>query len=212
MTNSKFKLAILRDDDSGPKCPFGLPIPYGCKNAGKLVEKMPPISEVPKEQVKDIENFNKRLLAWEASEEQCRFAIEISKGKTECCFGENDSDAVSTKGLNNSTFYSKVYNNVAYDGLYSYPMGNYGDENISRNLYYGLYSLQGSSNQEKVEKFAELIEFLNENLPSLPEDVKNILFNFASDHANNEELLKTASIAPKFNNVLNILRIWKDNK
>jgi hypothetical protein len=205
----KRKLAVLRDDSNGPICPFGLPIPFGCKNAGNLVNKMALISEVSKSEQEDIKTFNKRVLAWEANEEQCVYAVEIVKDKAECNLGESDEESIPMKGLQSSPFYSRVYNNIAYDGLYSYPMGYYADGNISRNLYYGLYSLQGSSDEKSIEKFSNMIEYINDNINNLPDDIKNILYDFAKNYANNQELLKTASIAPK---AKNILRIWKDKK
>ena len=54
-----------------------------------------------------------------------------------------------------------------------------------------------------------MIEYLNDNINTLPDDIKNILYDFAKNYANNQELLKTASIAPK---ATSILRIWKDKQ
>ena len=84
-------------------------------------------------------------------------------------------------------FYSKVYNNIGLDGIYSYPLGYYADNNISRNLYYGMYSLMGSDGSEDdIKKFAEYLLELDGHFLELSMDEQAVLRSFASDYANNK--------------------------
>lgn len=149
MSKKRVKLAIIRSPDD-TKCPFGLPIPYACKHVGEAVTRMAPLSvlgdEASPREIKQLSKANKTVMTMEAEGSRCPFAGKVFSDKkaVECNFDSN-APGISQDGVTPSPFYSKVYDNIAYDGLYSYPMGWYGDSNISRNLYYGAYSLQGSS-------------------------------------------------------------------
>lgn len=138
------KLSVIRNKEDEP-CPFGLKIPYACKNAGTIVSKMAPVEvlgeEASEDEIKAIVLANKELFLLEADGTRCPYAgkIFLDKGAVECNFG-SDAPGVGQQAVEPSKFYSKVYENIAYDGLYSYPMGWYGDNNISRNLFYGIYS------------------------------------------------------------------------
>lgn len=159
MSKKKIKLAVIRSNDDEP-CPFGLKVPFACRNAGELVTKMAPLAvlgdEASKEERKALTRANRMLLMSEGQGCRCVFAGKIFKEKdsVECNQDSNAPGVSPEKGMTPSPFYSKVYDNIAYDGLYSYPMGWYGDNNISRNLYYGAYSLQGSENEAEIEKEA----------------------------------------------------------
>lgn len=143
------KLAIIRKNKNTP-CPFGLKIPFACSNAGEITTKMAPVDilgdEAEEDEIKSLVAANRKLLMLEADGHRCPYADKIFKDQkaVECNFDSN-APGVSQQGLEPSKFYSKVYNNIGYDGLYSFPIGWYGDNNISRNLYYGAYSLQGSA-------------------------------------------------------------------
>ena len=208
----KRKLAILRTHDADPKCPFGLPVPMGCKCVGGLIDKMALVEEVEKEYQEDMAESNSRILAWEMPKEPCKYAGQIIDDKgVECNYGAEDEGISSDKTFLPFPFYTKVYNNVACDGLYTYPMGYYADGNISRNLYYGLYSLQGGLKVE-IQKFAELLSSLEKDFDIFPNEIKEILVNFAASHANKNELIKTADVQPDVENINNILMIWKNRK
>ena len=153
------KLAKIRSNDS-EGCPFGLKIPMGCKSAGEIITKMAPLSmlgdEVDEESKGKLIKANKHLFVLYADGDRCAYAGKLFKEKeaVECNWGTNAPGVSQDSALLGSPYYSKVYNNVAYDGLFSYPQGWYGDENISRNLYYGAYSLQGSDQKANLEKIA----------------------------------------------------------
>lgn len=154
------KLAVIRSNEDQP-CPFGLSVPFACRNAGKLVTKMAPMALLGDEATDQEKNAliraNRILFITESDGCRCAYAGKIFKDKNsvECNQDSNAPGISPEKGLTPSPFYSKVYDNIAYDGLYSYPMGWYGDNNISRNLYYGIYSLQGSENKKEIEKTAQ---------------------------------------------------------
>ena len=155
------KLAMIRDTNDG--CPFGLPIPLGCKSAGDSVERMAPLSMLGKDKPEDnvlddetneVKNANRMLLSIENPCQRCKYAGKVikDKDKVECNFDSNAPGIGNSPGLVGAPFYSIVYNNATYDGLYSYPVGYFGDENISRNIYYGLYSLQGGANNPIIKE------------------------------------------------------------
>jgi hypothetical protein len=153
------KLAVIRNNIDDV-CPFGLQIPFACKTAGKVIKKMAPIEllgdEASDEDVEQLIRANMDLLVLEAEDCKCFFADAIiDKTSSVNCSFDTSSAGIPTQGLEPSRFYSKVYENIAYDGLYSYPMGYYGDNNISQNVYYGIYSLQGSEDRPEIEKSAD---------------------------------------------------------
>lgn len=139
------KCAEIRKNTDDP-CPFGLKVPYGCKNAGDIITKMAPVAvlgeDATRQEIKSLINANKKLLLLESDNHRCIFADKIFKDQeaVECNYYSN-TPGESQQALEPSKFYSRVYENVALDGLYSFPMGWYGDNNISRNLYYGIYSI-----------------------------------------------------------------------
>ena len=210
----KVKLAMIRTNKDKPRCPFGLPIPYGCKNAGELIDKMFPVElakDLSDDEKADIIKANKRLLVWEEPCQRCRFAGKVMEDQkaAECNWGSNAPGIMNEKGLLGSPFYSKVYNNVSYDGLYSYPMGYYGDGNISRNLYYGIYSLQGSVDQD-LAKFAQYLNDLNDNFDELLPEHQELLVSFAQNYANNGILVKKANNNVFIDKIYEILNVLKD--
>lgn len=140
------KLAIIRNNVE--PCPYGLSIPSACKIAGECVRRMTPLG--PVEDKEDAANSNEELLNLQADGTRCVFAEQIMDNAVNCNFGTTTA-GVDSPALIGSPFYSRQYNQVAFDGLYSYPQGFYGDGNISRNLYYGILSLQ-SDESENIKK------------------------------------------------------------
>jgi len=207
------KLAVIRDN-MGDLCPFGLKIPFACANSGQLITKMAPVSMVGKDSSKEerheVALANARLLAWSCPHQRCNYAGKIFKDKdsVECNWGSN-APGISQTNLLGSPHYSKVYNNTSYDGLYAYPMGWYGDSNVSRNLYYGIYSLTAAEPKD-IEKFALYINNLNNQFNSLPSEIQELLVTFASSYANNASLIKNATSLPPANDIALILKSWKE--
>jgi hypothetical protein len=155
-------IASIRKDGENP-CPFGLPIPFGCSCAGKHIENMAPLDVMEKatnEEKEMISKANTKLLAWNllrTSEKpnQCLYVGHLLEDKdvVECNYDDTAPGEGAGKMMTAAPFYSKQFSGIV-NGLYTYPIGYYSDYNISRNLYYGAYSLQGSSDRENLIKFA----------------------------------------------------------
>lgn len=157
MSKKIVKLAVIRKDDADP-CPFGLSIPFGCKNAGNIIDKMAPLEmagpDATDEERQKIAKANKKLFTWrlmESAEEPipCKYASSIMDNQDAVsCNYTDTAPGVGDVPLLGSPFYSRVMSGIALDGLYSVPVGYYADYNISRNLFYGIYSIQAGLNTE----------------------------------------------------------------
>ena len=153
--------------DAEDACPFGLPIPFGCKHAGKNIKNMSPIDIMGKDSSDDEKNAigaaNTKLLAWNllrSSEKpsQCQYVGHLleKQGAVECNYNDSAPGQGSGQALQAAPFYSKMLSGII-NGLYSYPVGYFGDYNISRNQYFGTYSIQGENRQELIRVIAEEI-------------------------------------------------------
>lgn len=145
------KLAVIRSDKQDP-CPFGLSIPFGCKNAGDTITKMAPlnlISDASPAETEAIAKANSNLLMWKAPMERCKYAGKLidNKDVVECNWDENTMGTQEGGALMGSPFYYRHFSGTGLDGLYSYPLGYYTDNSIDRGLYYGSYSYE-STGQE----------------------------------------------------------------
>jgi hypothetical protein len=152
------KLAVIRTNTE-TKCPFGLPIPFGCKHAGNAIERMAPLkvlgNDASEEESKKLIDANVKLLAYTLMSSNyevtaCPYASSVFEKKeaVECNFEDSAPGESASAGLLAAPFYSQIFSGIGLNGLYSYPIGYYADYNISRNLYYGVFSLQGSSRFE----------------------------------------------------------------
>jgi hypothetical protein len=206
------KLSVIRKttEDS---CPFGLSVPTGCANAGDSVTKMAPISilgeKATNEEKNDIKEANIRLFNWSKPCDRCIYANELmtKEDAVNCSYNEKKSTDIGE--LNPAPYYSKVYDNTAIDGLNSIPIGYYADYDISRNLFYGTYSIN-SNDFDGIKRFANYLEELNNDFNSLDDNYKNILKNFAKTYANNSVLLKMATNISEIGRITVILNCWKD--
>ena len=156
MTKKKIvKLAVIRSNGEDA-CPFGLPIPFGCRQAGKLISRMAPLDilgeDAEEEEKAEIASANQRLLMWMLSEEaggRCPFAGKLFKDKdtVECNWDTNVSGPEGP-ALKGSPFYYRHFSGIGLDGLYSYPLGYYTDNSIDRGMYYGMYSIESPGSEE----------------------------------------------------------------
>jgi hypothetical protein len=146
------KLADIRKNDDN-QCPFGLPIPFGCQNAGSYVEQMAPFEVMGKEVSDDEKEMlsaaNTKLLAWNLLRSSdkpspCRFVGHIleKNNAVECNHDDTAPGQGAGQSLMPAPFYSKMFNGVI-TGLMTYPSGYLADYNVSKNSYFGTYSLQG---------------------------------------------------------------------
>src|SRR5271157_5156528 len=152
---------IRRNSEDG--CPFGLPIPFGCQYAGNNVKNMSPIDIMGKDSSDDEKNAigaaNTKLLAWNllrTSEKpsKCPYVGHLleKQGAVECNHDDSAPGQGSAQALQAAPFYSKMFNGVI-NGLNTYPVGYFGDYNVSRNQFFGTYSMQGQN--------ISLIEMIN---------------------------------------------------
>tara|TARA_A200000159_G_scaffold157799_2_gene174356 strand:- start:2372 stop:2806 length:435 start_codon:yes stop_codon:yes gene_type:complete len=136
-------------------CPFGLSIPGGCKSAGGLSAKdetsaifnMVPLEYAKTEEEKGHireDNLEELLLA--EGFEPCPFADLILEDKksVDCKYdSEQPEIPAGNVGLNGSPAYPHIMVGNMPKPQYGYPISHYSDDNESRNVYYGLYSLIG---------------------------------------------------------------------
>jgi len=129
------------------KCPFGLPITMGCKTAGNAISKMMPLELADdKEGAEEIADDNLELMLMTEEVSKCPFADMILKEKesVDCKYDPKQSTIpAGNVGLTGSPLYPHIMVGNMPEAQYGYPLDYYSDNNESRNIYYGLYSLVG---------------------------------------------------------------------
>jgi hypothetical protein len=172
------KLAVIRDNKD-ESCPFGLPISWACSNIGGFIHKMALLdvmgSDSTPEEKKQIAAANQKLMSWALmmggeQPKRCFYAGMLfpeKPDKVECNFGDTAAGIDEKNVLLGSPFYSKIFSGIGLDGMYSYPLGFYADKNISRNLFYGIYSIQGSNKYELIKKAIDVIDTRNKEFLQL---------------------------------------------
>lgn len=158
----KVKLAIIRGDDL-KGCPFGLPINDACMNAGKAIHRMAPLTDMDDEEMAAVKKANKLVYAYHKSGNRCSYADHILEdhNKVDCDWGDTGSGQKSVP-FRGSPLYPQTFQGIGLDGLYGYPLGFYADNNESRNLFFGLFSLLGFSTTEELVKLADDYDKSNE--------------------------------------------------
>lgn len=154
-TMSHKKLAIIRGDDIR-KCPFGLPIIGACKNAGKSVDRMAPLLYIKEEgKVDSTSRANNLVYAYHKDGTQCHYADKVLENhdKVDCDFGDTGQGQKSNV-FRGSPLYPHTFRGMGLSGLYGYPLGFYADNNESRNMFFGLFSLLGFSRVDDLIKLA----------------------------------------------------------
>jgi hypothetical protein len=152
----KKKLGIIRDNKL-KDCPFGLPIPDACQNAGDSVNRMAPLSAVDSDEQKErIKKANSLVYVHHKDGKRCQFADKVLEKfkKVDCDFGDTGQGQRSVP-YRGSPLYPQTFSGIGLDGLYGYPLGFYSDNNESRNLFFGLFSFLGSDEAEKLIKLAD---------------------------------------------------------
>lgn len=133
------------------KCPFGLPIPIGCKCAGGIadgvevsaISLMTPI-DYDSEESEELLNQNLEALEQVIEPEICQYADSISdSGKVDCKFDDQNPNFVSNQfSLNGSPEYPALTIGNSPSPGFGQPPHDYSDNN-NRTVYYGIYSLIG---------------------------------------------------------------------
>ena len=153
---SKVKSATIRGEGIRD-CPFALAIPNGCRCAGKAVERMAPILDknTPEEN-EQLAKANKLVFAYHKEDKNCIYADKILEDydKVDCDFGDTGQGLHSVPFVG-SPLYPQSFSGGNLDGLHSFPLGYYSDNDSSRNLFLGLFSLLGYTSREELIKLAD---------------------------------------------------------
>lgn len=148
------KKCYIRSDTKGDRqCPFGLPITGGCLHAGNSVAHMCPLKMVPEEKREQTKKANARVYLYHRTNSRCMYAADIieSKDAVNCDFGDSAA-GMHAPAFQGSPLYAQTFGGVGLDGLYAFPLGFYADNNQSRNLFEGLFSLIGSEQGKLVKE------------------------------------------------------------
>lgn len=167
------KCAWIRSDkDQGQgKCPFGLPITEACKHAGDAVTHMCPVKTVPEEKREPVEKANKRVYLYYKTDNRCIYAANVleERGVVNCDFGDTAA-GMHTPTFSGSPLYAQTFSGIGLDGLYAFPLGFYADNNESRNLFQGLFSLVGNEAYDIIKESAVRTSPVKEILEKISND------------------------------------------
>ena len=147
------KEAVIRGENVRG-CPFGLPIPEACENAGQSVSRMVPAEDA--ENAEKLEKANRLVYAYHKECRGCPYAEKVldEYGKVNCNFGDTAAGK-KVPAFKGSPLYPQTFHGIGLDGLYGYPLGFYADNNESRNLFFGLFSLLGYNTIEDLVKLGD---------------------------------------------------------
>lgn len=140
------KTCWIRGNEKGKKCPFGLPITLACHNAGDSVTHMCPLEAVPVDWDAKTRLANKRVYLYYKTGQRCLYAVNVmdEARAVNCDFGDVGA-GMGGVAFSGSPLYAQTFSGIGLDGLYAFPMGFYADNNESRNLFQGLFSLLGAA-------------------------------------------------------------------
>ena len=128
---------------SKKKCPFGLPIPYGCKSAGSCVRSMS--HEVEEDGVMD-NNFYILMLCEDELSGTCIFAdslIELDEKNAlvDCKFSKDfDHIPAGNVGINGSSLYPNFAVGDMFQPIKGMPLDYIMDDNESKNYFGSIYT------------------------------------------------------------------------
>ena len=148
------KVAFIRSDKNGQEysCPFGLPITVSCKHAGSAVANMCPLSLIEEEEkVEKVKKANQRIYLYFKEDKRCSYAGNVMEGRdvVNCDFGDT-GQGMSMPALSGSPIYPQAFAGVS-GGVSAFPLGFYADNQESRNLFQGLFSLVGFKSFEIIK-------------------------------------------------------------
>lgn len=136
-------------------CPFGLPVTEACATIGghtsdgePVIASMTIVEGLDWEdgEIDRVIDDNIDLMLSADNPKKCPFADRIysDKDAVDCKYDE-ESDVIpaGSVGLNGSPLYPHLMVGNMPKAQYGYPLDQYSDDNESRNIYYGIYSLIG---------------------------------------------------------------------
>jgi hypothetical protein len=139
------------------QCPFGLPVAEGCISIGAvrkdgeknraIARDMTPLDLAEhEEERKELAEKNMDLMFLAEEKIKCPFADRVfeDKGSVDCKYDEDQSRLpAGNVGLTGSPLYPRMMIGNMPEAQYGYPLDQYSDNNESRSVYYGIYSLVG---------------------------------------------------------------------
>lgn len=139
-------------------CPFGLPIPNACMCVGEAINRMVPAKN------KKMIKANRLVYAYHKGCKECPFADRILEkySKVNCSFGDT-AQGMKSIPFKASPLYPNTFSGIGFGGLSSFPLGYYVDNDNSRNLFLGLFSLLGHNTTEDLLKLADHYDTCGEN-------------------------------------------------
>lgn len=165
MDKSINKKAYLRSDDTD-RCPFGLPITDGCRNAGSGIDRLCPLDDIEDDTVKEAKGkLNRKVFFYSHEGKRCKYAENLLKDKemVNCNWGDT-AEGMPTPTLEGSPFYPKIQSGE-FVGLYVSPVSFFVTlDTLYRNYPFGMYSYYGSltnfvfMNQGLIVKLADLLD------------------------------------------------------
>ena len=187
------KCAYIRSDENNP-CPMGLPISQACQNAGESVSHMCPLSMIDEAKKDIIRKANLRVYIYYKTGNRCLYAanVMVEKQATNCDFGDNAA-GMHMPAPSGSPLYAQTFAGCGLDGLYAFPMGFYSDNNQSRNLFEGLFSLIGAENFEIIKNAQipqNIIDKLEDNKSLTTEErqeLESIIGNLRNEFEENRD-------------------------
>lgn len=202
------KCAFIRSDKNGLKsCPFGLPIKEGCKCAGDSVSHMCPLQFISEDKRDQVEKANLRVYIYYKTGDRCLYANDIMKEQdvVNCDFGDSAA-GMGDVAFSGSPLYAQTFSGQGLSGLYAFPLGFYADNNQSRNLFQGLFSLVGNfdtnliKNGEIKEEIVEKLELGNKLTTEEMQELINKLRKCRNKYEDNRaDLGKIIEIGNKYN-------------
>ena len=141
------RCAWVKGEKRDERCPFGLPIALACRHAGGSVAHMCPLAAVGDGHRERVAKANKRIYIHHKEGERCSYAVDIMDQDPKdplvnCDFGDV-GQGTGGATFEGSPLYAQTFAGVGLDGLYAFPLGFYADNNASRNLFQGLFSMLG---------------------------------------------------------------------
>ena len=183
------KCAFIRSNEVDG-CPFGLPVIEACKNAGSAVTHMCPLEAVVGMEKKEkVQKANQRVYVYYKEDLRCLYAADVvEKSKVvNCNFGDTAQGMHLPTGIEGSPLYAQTFSGIGLDGLYAFPLGFYSDNNESRNLFQGLFSLVGNNiaylikegmDNNIVKKLEDGIELTPDEFQELVSTIEDYRFEF----------------------------------
>lgn len=189
------KIATIRGEGVR-SCPFGLPMTEACENAGDAIHRLTPLKEVSKDKREEMDRTNKIVYAYHKEGKRCPYADDILKehNKVNCDFGAI-GEGVRSPPITGSPLYPTTFRGVGLDSLYSKPLGFYADNEASRNLFLGLFSILGNSSLDEMIKLADTYDISAEKekadiMDNLLKKIDNFKVNNLEDFMKIENHIK----------------------